>query len=866
VTRKVKSAKKVTVKKAGSEIKPFPVVAIGGSAGAIEAFTQLLEALPSNLGMAYIYIQHLSPKHESYLTQIFQRKTKLKVIKIKDDMELKKDCLFVLPANHELKISNGRLKLIQYAKNSNRHYPIDYFFSSLASEYKQNVIGIILSGTGSDGSYGLMSIKSEGGVTFAQDDSAQHHGMPTHATEMGYVDFVMPPKDIARELMSLIKHPYSITTQNEFQVENKEALHKIHVIMHRRRGVDFSHYKQTTINRRIFRRMVLNRLKSLDDYASLLNSNKAEADLLYQDLLITVTNFFRDPQMYDTIEKFLLPQLFKNRKPNDPLRVWIPGCATGEEAVSIAITIVEFLKENAMTTPVQIFATDLNEKAIDRARTGVYNRAAVQNVSPARLKRFFIRLDGHYQVIKSIRDMCVFATHNLLQDPPFSRIDIISCQNVLIYLESFPQSKIMHSFHYSLKPDGYMILGKSETIGNVTDLFESASKTTKLYTKKNVRSLPRLDLAPRTLPAQKNFAPNTADLPRPANTEIDLDKETDKLLLNKYTPPSVLVNKDLEILRFRGNTSRYLQPAAGKASLHLLKMIREDICFDLRTVVHRAKTEGKAVDKTGILLSDSSALLTIEVIPVTGEKNNKYFLILFREKENDLVPEINTTPKTRGLAAVNKRLSTLEDQLKEARETIRIMTEDFEATREELQSSHEEVLSSNEELQSINEELETSKEELQSTNEELTTINDELNIRNAELKESVEYSKAVIETMHECVLMLSPDLRIRNANKAFYSTFNLLPEETEGKNLFEVGNGQWNIPELKKQLSLVQTRDIPFTNFELSHNFKDVGEKDLLLNSHKLKFKEKHDSMILLGIKDLNNENGHPRRKSPVKH
>ncbi len=490
-TNRIKEAK-------AKHIKSFPVVGIGGSAGGMEAFSQMLEHLPNDLGMAYIYIQHLSPNHESFLAQILQRKTKMPVETVKDNMSLQKNQVYVVPAKYNATITDGKLKL-QKQNKGEQLQSIDHFLTSLAPLYQQNAIGIVLSGTGSDGSLGLMAIKAEGGITFAQDNTAHYLGMPHHATDMGYVDFVMPPDKIAKELAMLIQHPYSVTTANEFGQQNKNELRRIHMLMHSKKGVDFSHYKQTTIHRRIMRRMALNRLNDLEAYAQLLRENKTEVDALHQDLLICVTDFFRDPVMYQALTSKILPALLKDRKPTDPVRIWIPGCATGEEAVSFAICLLEYLGEKILTTQVQIFATDLNEKAIEKARSGIYLSTTLQNVSPQRLRRFFVKINDHYQVIKAIRDMCIFAPHNLLKDPPFSRMDIISCQNVLIYLESSPQKKIMHSFHYALKPSGYLLLGKSETIGNATDLFEQSDKQAKLYTKRQVSTPLLPDFSIRTL-------------------------------------------------------------------------------------------------------------------------------------------------------------------------------------------------------------------------------------------------------------------------------------------------------------------------------------------------------------------------------
>jgi len=844
-----------TAPKQARHIRSFPIVGIGSSAGGLEAFSSLLEHLPVDLDMAYVYIQHLSPTHESYLPEILQRKTRMPVLKIKDGISLEKNHVYVVPNKYGVIVADGKLKLQKIAKTDGIH-SIDEFFTSLAPLYQQNAIGIILSGTGSDGTLGLMAIKAEGGITFAQDSTAHYMGMPGHAADMGYVDFVMPPDKIALELASLIKHPYSVKTQNDFFLEHKNELRNIHTLIHNKRGVDFAHYKQTTVHRRIMRRMALNRIKDVESYLQMLKENKSEVDALYDDLLITVTNFFRDPAMYQALTNKILPALLKNRKHTDPVRIWIPGCATGEEAVSFAILLLEYLGEKAISLQIQIFATDLNEKAIEKARAGIYMKSALQNVSAQRLRRFFVKMDGQYQVIKTIRDMCIFAPHNLLRDPPFSRMDIISCQNVLIYLEAAPQNKIMHAFHYALKPTGYLLLGKSETIGNATDLFEQLSKQYKVYTKRLVNTPLQLDYSVRNynraIDAQEGEPRHTVKQIK----EPDLEKETDNLLLTRYVPASVLVNKDLEIIRFRGATSRFIEPASGKASLHLLKMIKEELAFDLRTVIHRAKKEGRPAKKDGIIISNNGNTqeVAIEVTPLKGNGRDAFFLIIFKENGTGVPASEPTKPantKRNSDSITEKRLVSLEMQLKEARESIKIITEDFEATREELQSANEEVLSSNEELQSINEELETSKEELQSTNEELTTINEELQIRNTELKEAGDYARAIVETMHESLLIMTDDLKIKTANKGFYQTFHVTPEETEGLYLYELGNRQWDIPELRKNLKMVQTKDIPFTNFEVTHNFPGIGTKSMLLNAHKFPTREGAESMIMLAIRDL---------------
>jgi two-component system CheB/CheR fusion protein len=828
--------------------KPFPVVGIGSSAGGLEAFTNFLQHLPPDLGMAYVYVQHISPTHESLLPEILERKTRMVVEKTEPEMKIEKDHIYVIPPNKVITIIDGILKLKPRPEKLT-FYPIDSFFVSLADAYKEDAIGILLSGTGTDGTLGLKAIKAEGGITFSQDDTARYQDMPNHAAEMGYVDFIMPPEKIASQLSLFHDHNLSALREQNQILDNDTDMRKIEIIMHSKRNVDFSHYKKTTIHRRILRRMVLHRLKTLGDYARMLKESSTEVNALYQDLLICVTNFFRDPGVSDILTDKILPVSFKDRKLSDPLRVWIPGCATGEEAISMAIIILEYLGEKAISTPIQIFATDLNDKAVERARAGLYLKTALQNVSPERLEKFFIKIDGHYQVIKAIREMIIYAPHNLLNDPPFSRMDIISCQNVMIYLETNSQNKIMHSFYYALKPTGYLILGKSESVGTASDLFEQLDKDNKIFRKKIVSTRVHLDFLNKPInTAILNSTEQRKSSESPK--EIDIEKETDKVLLKKFIPASVLINKDLEILRFRGAVSKYLEPAAGKASLHLMKMIKEELVFEVKSVINQAKKEGQPVKKLGLQFNGDAKDITIEVIPIKANARDNYFLIIFQPSngESEAKPK-KTIPISKD--AKNERIASLEKQLKEARESMRMMSEEFEATREELQSANEEVLSSNEELQSINEELETSKEELQSTNEELTTINDELQNRNVELQESYEYVESIFETIHEPLLVLNDDLRVKDANKAFYKMFRITPEETEGNYLYNLNNQEWDIPELKKQLKLVQSKNIEVSDFEIRHTFRSIGERAFSLSAQKLFVRDKKNTLILLAIEDI---------------
>lgn len=828
----------------------FPVVAIGASSGGLQALSELLENLPNDLGMAYVIIQHLSPTHESILPEILSKRTAMKVHQVTHGMKIEKDNVYVIPPNTFMSVVDSVLTLSERIKSTAGYHSIDFFLNALAPVYQGKAVATILSGSGTDGTNGIQSIKAYGGITFAQDESAAFSGMPKTAADSGFTDFVLPPKRIAEELASIAKDPRGIFTMNELAEANEPALKKIHLLLHNKKGVDFSYYKQTTIHRRIMRRVALNKFNDLSDYIAFLRENAQEVDLLYKDLLINVTSFFRDPNVYEVLSKKIFPEIFKNRKQNDTVRIWAPACANGEEAYSLAICLFEFLKGKSLTIPIQIFGTDLNETAIDRARAGVYHKSVLTNVSSEDLQRYFIKTDGRYQIIKPIRDTCIFAAHNLLKDPPFSRMDLISCQNVLIYLETNPQRRILQAFHYSLKPSGYLLLGKSETIGNSTELFHQLDKQLKIYSKKDIP--PGNNIFDFSLQSHYPVMPAKERYNAEALSEVDIEKETDRLLLSRYVPASVLVNKDMQILRFHGATSNYLQPATGRASLNLLKMAKDELVFELKGLINRARKETTPVKKEGVHLSQNGSErdIGIEVVPVKLNVKDHYYLILFRE--NNVQHAGTPKPpgnKTKGLK--DERIANLEQRFDEAREYMKTMSEEFEATREELQSANEEILSSNEELQSINEELETSKEELQSTNEELITINEELQQRNNDLKELSDFSQAIVETINEPILVLTSDMRIRMANKAFYKLFKTNIDHTEGHYFFEMEGGQWNIPELRKKLDDIAQKDRSFENFEITKTFPGVGQRNLLFNARRLEQPANGKMKILIVIEDI---------------
>jgi two-component system, chemotaxis family, CheB/CheR fusion protein len=818
----------------------FPIVAIGASAGGVEASTQLLDFLPPGLGMAYIFVHHLSPDYDSHLTDILQRHTSMRVIMVTDRMRVEPDHVYVIPPDQFMIIADGHLFLRKRTKKD--VHSIDHFMHTLASVYQHNAIGILLSGTASDGTLGLKEIKLGGGLTFAQDESAMHSEMPSHAADAGFVDYVLPPKRIAEELGAMIRHRFSVTSANEELAKHEKEIKKILSIVLEKFDVDFfSHYKRTTVNRRILRRMTINNIDSFEGYAKKLRTDNKELDALYNDFLINVTSFFREPNFYAGLKKFVFPHIIKDRAAAEPIRVWVPGCATGEEAYSTAITITEFLRAKKLSMPVQIFATDLDEKAIAKARLGIYSKNAVSSIEPSRIEKFFTKIDGHYQIDKVIRDMCVFSVHNLMKDPPFSRIDLVSCQNVLIYIEAAPQRKILQAFHYSLKPTGFLILGKSETIGNAVDLFEQVGKELKLYRKKHLSKVSALDFFMRSA-----VTPTVSKLVPEQRTVADVEQESDKILLTRYVPASVLVNRDLEILRFRGPVNAFFQPASGKASLNLLKMLKDDLIFEMRSLFQKVRKSNGPVLKEGITVESTNQVISIEIAPLkTG--NELYYLVVFQTQAMPQPKSTNVRVKKGDQMA---RISKLEQALKDARTQLRVTTEDFDVAKEELQSANEEILSSNEELQSINEELETSKEELQSANEELTTINEELQNRVEELRESRDYIRAIIETMHGPLLVLNNQEKVRTANRSFYEFFRLRQEETEGRFIHALAHGKWHIPALGTQLQDMMQGGAKFKNFEVAHEFPGVGNRTMVINAHLLTNPD-NGNQILLAFQDV---------------
>ena len=750
----------------------FPIVAIGASAGGLEAFSNLLRALPPEPGLALIFIPHLDPTHESAMVELLSRTTRLPVVQAAEGIRVGVNTVYVLPPNSDMTISKGVLHLIRREAGRGHHMPIDTFFRSLADDQASNAIGVILSGTANDGTLGLVAIKDGAGITFAQDTkSAKYDGMPSSAISSGVVDYVLPPDRIAEELIRIQKQP-SVPELPTDTFDGKDRLmNDVFRLLKNFSRVDFVDYKVATIRRRILRRMNINRISELRDYVKLLHRNPQEVEALYRDVLINVTSFFRNPEVFESLHQVVYPKILADRSPSEPIRVWVPGCSTGEETYSHAISLVETLSELRVEVPIQIFGTDLSENAIQKARAGAYKESIANEVSEVRLRRFFHKVPGGYQISKSIRDMCVFARQNVFSDPPFSRMDLISCRNVLIYLSPVLQKKVIPIFHYALKPKGFLLVGNTEgLLGSGAEIFDLIDRKSKIYRKKPVPSPVTFGLtisAHETAEARpdKPHVPGKED--ELAKTPADVQREADRLLLTKYVPSAVVVNDELDILQSRGRTSRYLELPTGRASLNLLKMARPGLLYELRTLVDKARKNSIPVSKDDILVEDGAAkaVLRVEIIPFrTPARDQRHFLVLFEEKEVLKLPA--PKPPTRQSAkeladAKDVQIAQLKQELASTKEYLQSIIEAQEATNEELQSANEEIQSGNEELQSTNEELQTSKEELESANEELNTVNEEIQHRNQQL---AQLSNDLINIMNSAtipIVMLGEDLHIR---------------------------------------------------------------------------------------------------------
>jgi two-component system CheB/CheR fusion protein len=966
----------------------FPIVGIGASAGGLEAFTELLKHLPIDTGMGFVLIQHLSPAHKSLLSEILGRKTQMPVIEVQDCMLVEPNHIYIIPPNSKMTLAQNLLRLTPREKTHGHYMSVDAFFNSLAQQRGSKAIGVVLSGADGDGALGLKAIKVAGGITFAQcEASARVSSMPNTAAATGHVDFILTPEEIASELAKISRHPYVTYPEPEKTIEGvpqgKNPLTSIFTLLQADTGIDFTHYKHTTLKRRILRRMALYKLDMLEDYAKYLQSNPKEVEALSQEFLIHVTSFFRDPEVFQALKEQVFPSMMLNRAPTDPIRIWVTGCSTGEEVYSIAICLQEFLDTQETSPKIMIFGTDISELAIEKARSGTYIPSLVEQISPERLRRFFVKVDGGYEIAKPIRQICVFAKHNILADPPFSQLDLISCRNVLIYLGTTLQRQVLPMFHYSLKPTGFLLLGTSESTGECSDLFAPVDKKQRIYARKLTATRLNPDYFTTNYLEQKV---NGEKMNSDAGSGFDLHKEADRIVWNKYAPAGVIINSDLEIIQFRGNTSPYLSPAPGKPSFNLLSMAGASLRLELRTALLEAKRLDIAVRKSNIPISGKEQLkeVTIEVIPLKAPPTKEsYFLVLFEEVPSSASPQLlednrkvkptrgKQTANSQELIQLKQELTATQQELAATKEYLQSVIQEQESITQELTTANEEVLSSNEELRSTNEELQTAQEEIQATNEELNTTNEELQSRilesnkvnsdlrnllgsvnipivmlgsdlsirrftpmaekifnliptdvgrplthiksninvpdleqlieevidtlvtkkqevqdqegqwyelcirpyktlenkidgavvmlvdidalkssSEQIKASRDYAEAIIETIPEPLVVLDNSLRVNTANRSFYQTFQVLQTQTEHISIFELGNGQWNIPQLRSLLEKVLPESNQIDNFEVEHVFDRIGRKTMLFNARKIRRTDDME-MILLVIQDI---------------
>ena len=775
---------------------PCVVVGVGASAGGLKALSDLLANLPENTGMAIVVVQHLDPQHESKLGLLLSRVTHLPVLEATQDLAVRPNHVYVIPENTTMTIAQGLLHLEPRGEAHVLHQPIDVFLKSLAKDRQAAAIGVILSGTGSDGTLGLEELKAAGGITFAQDEtSAKYPGMPQSAARSGCVDLVLPPDQIARELARIGQHPYVAPDQAAKVeagpiVEDDGQFKKILDILWSAFRVDFSGYRDTTVRRRILRRMVLHTKENLTDYIQLLKTDRVEVGALYQDILINVTTFFREPETFEALKKSVFPEILKTKSLDTPIRLWVPGCSTGQEAYSLAIALVEFLDTQTVRPPIQIFASDLSETgSLDRAREGVYSDNIVAQVSPERLRRFFAKAEGTFRVNKLIRDMCVFASQNVVADPPFSRLDLISCRNVLIYLTPLLQKRVIPTFHYALNPNGFLLLGASETIGSFAGLFGVVDSKFRIFVKKaaGMRQYPQLhtrELIGRE-PAELHFTPQSTP-------SADWQRAADSILLKEYAPAGVLVNDDLDILQYRGQTGGYLAPSPGEPSHNLLMMGREGLLLALRDAFNECRQANASVRRCGVQIRGEGTIreTDLRVIPVKlPSSGERCYLVLFEEPRHQPAAVAGssagaagsdvpvrwlpqwlrhpfpraTTPGTAGIPAPSdeREVEMLRQELAAMRDYLQSVIEQQDAANEELKSANEEILSSNEELRSTNEELETAKEELQSVNEELATVNEQLLNRNHELTRVSDDMTNLLGSANVPMVAVGVDLRVR---------------------------------------------------------------------------------------------------------
>ncbi len=953
----------------------LPIVGIGASAGGLEAFEQFFRYMPPDNGMAFVLIPHLDPGHASMLTEILQRITTMPVVETQDQMTIMPNHVYVIPPNRDMTIFHGTLHVSVPEAPRGQRMLIDSFFRSLAEDQGERAICVILSGSGTDGTLGLRAIHGAGGVSFVQDPTtAKYDGMPGSAVHSGLATYVLPVEKMPDRLTTYVKTLFEKGTKPELPSPPvTSALNKIVAVLRTRTGHDFSLYKQKTIGRRIERRMITHGISDTGAYARYLQEHAEEVSLLFKELLINVTSFFRDTEAFAALKSDILPKLFDHKPDDYVFRVWVAGCASGEEAYSIAMTFREYMDDSKQEFKVQIYSTDIDDDAIAVARSGAYPPNISIDVSPERLKRFFVKEEIGYRVKKEIREMIVFAIQNVIKDPPFTKLDLVSCRNLLIYLEPELQSRLIPTFHYSLKPGGFLFLSPSESIGNFPDLFAPVSRKWKLYmAKQSMDSGIRVMTGGLTWTCDRTVLRVEAALKKDKDINFaDLAREA---LLQYYAPPSVITDDKGNILFVNGDTGKYLRPAPGQASLNVIEMAREGLRLELRTAILTASVQKKQVVCSAVPVKTNGGIqgVNVTVRPLVDQGSPLGYLIVSFEDVEPSTKAKRYRGKTPTKSGEFKRLEDLEQELLYTKENLQASIEELQASNEELKSTNEELQSTNEELQSTNEELETSKEELQSVNEELVTVNselqakieqlggmqndmknlldntnigtifldDDLSIKRfnreataiyrlvppdvsrplADIRSNIEgedlvaeaqdvldslvprekevqttshawylarilpyrtldnviegvvltftditgiklaqeaaqsardYSECIVDTITQPLVIMNDKLTVVSANRSFYSSFHVTPQETVGRHFYEIGGRQWDIPSLRVLLDNILKHDSTFEKVKVDHDFPAIGRRTMLLNGRGIMKKTGQPELILLAIEDV---------------
>jgi two-component system, chemotaxis family, CheB/CheR fusion protein len=955
-----------------TDMQAFPIVALGASAGGLEALQEFFDRMPPDSGMAFMIIQHLSAKSKSLLGDLLQKHTRMKVVSAQDRMRIEANCVYLNPADKDVGIFHGVLHMTDPIKTRGVGFPIDHFFRSLAADQGERAICAILSGTGSDGTLGLKAIKEAGGMAIVQDpQEAKYDGMPRSAMETGLVDQILPVERIPQELLSYVKQPYLKGPRRREAEEKQFAgyVQKILMLLRSVTGRDFTEYKQNTIRRRIRRRMAVHKIEHIRDYHRYLQENHGEVHRLFKELLILVTSFFRDPAVFEVLAAKVLPAILADRADGAAVRVWVPGCATGEEAHSLAMLFAEAMEQLNRHVTLQIFATDIDPEAIQRARLAEYPESIGADVSPERLKRFFVKKNGSYRLKSDIRETVVFAVQDLVSDPPFSRLDLVSCRNVLIYMDVPLQKKMLSLFHYTLNDNGYLLLGTSESIGEFSDLYAPVDIKAKVFRPK--KALARKVV--HRLPAGDAVHGGRMDQDKDGHKAMNVQGLLERIVIDDYAPPCVLVDERYDVLYFQGDIGRVLPYPRGEPTHNILKLIPDPLRHRLATALQKAVRDREPTVFHGAAMGQEEKLRTVDVTvrPVHKAGDDQpLVLIVFADRP----APATTGRKRKGLAGrqTDPRIEELEQELQSTRESLHATIEELEASNEELKSTNEEIQSTNEELQSMNEELETAREELQSTNEELVTVNSELQAKVDELTEVTDdvnnllasteigtifldvhlgikrftpsmtklfsliptdigrslrdfttkiayadltrdaeavletlqtketevqaedgrwlsmrilpyrtrenlidgvvitfvditdfkrveeqmlaariYAESIVETIRVCLLTLDADLKVISANRQFYRTFATTPEETENRRIYDLGNGQWDIPGLRELIERILPEDAAFDEIELEHDFPGVGPKRMLVNARKFQSEGDRPELILIAIDDV---------------